>query len=404
MSGLFEPLSLRGVTLRNRIGVSPMCQASARDGLANDWHLVHLGQYAIGGAGLVITEATAVEARGRITDCDLGLWCDEQIGGLSRVANFIRGNGAVPGIQLAHAGRKAGYRAPFDRNGMRSIRPLGAEAGGWQAIGPSALPFEQDGPVPAAMTGQDIEAVCAAFRSAAQRADACGFEWLEVHAAHGYLLHSFCSPLSNRRSDAYGGSLENRIRLTREVARTIRDVWPASKVLSFRLSHTDWIEGGWDTGDSVSLASALRTDGVDIIDVSSGGSTAATVALMGHLSEQSIARAPSGNDAVPVAQIPIGPAYQLPGARAIREGAAIPVAAVGLITEPEQADAILRAQAADLIMLARPMLRDPYWALSAARQLGVQSAAAVPCQYYLAWKDLGPFQFRGSEPTHFSLV
>jgi 2,4-dienoyl-CoA reductase-like NADH-dependent reductase (Old Yellow Enzyme family) len=369
MHGLFDPLSLRGVKLRNRIGVSPMCQYSSVDGYVNDWHLVHLGSRAAGGAGLVLTEATAVVPEGRITPSDLGIWKDEHVEGHARVAAFIKSQGAVAGIQLAHAGRKAGRIPPWEHDPKElQGRPLSREEGGWTPDAASPIAFAEGYLVPHELSEVEIENTIEQFAAAARRADKAGYDWFEVHAAHGYLLHSFHSPLSNRRADGYGGSLENRCRLSRALARALRAALPAHKVLSFRLSYTDWEEGGWTTEDSVQLARWLREDGVDLIDASSGGST-------------------------PKPQVPYGPAYQTPGAEAIRRGADIPVAAVGLITEPQQADAIVREGRADLVYLGREMLRDPYWTLRAAAALKESQRARVPVQYNTAWMRMGEFAF-----------
>ncbi len=395
MASLFDPLRLRGVTLRNRIGMSPMVQTSSVDGFATDWHLVHLGSRAVGGAALVMTEATAVEERGRISINDLGIWKDEHIAQLARIASFVRGEGAVPGIQLGHGGRKGGYAPPFDKNGIRSLRQLADEEGAWPVVGASPIPFDSDSPVPHEMTVPDIRTVVDAYGAAALRAEQAGFDWLEVHAAHGYLPHCFYSPLSNKRSDEYGGSFENRIRFTLEVAAAIRNVIDDSKVLAFRLSHTDWVEGGWTTEETVTLARRLKSAGVDLIDVSSGGSTAKTVALMRQLRHDEVGqRTPSARAKERVAEIPLGPGYQVPGAIAVRTGADIPVAAVGMITAPRQADDIIRNEQADLIMLARALLRDPYWPQRAAIELGETARMRVPVQYYLAWKDEGDFVYR----------
>lgn len=395
MASLFDPLRLRGVTLRNRIGMSPMVQTSSVDGFATDWHLVHLGSRAVGGAALVMTEATAVEERGRISINDLGIWKDEHIAQLARIASFVRGEGAVPGIQLGHGGRKGSYAPPFDKNGIRSLRQLADEEGAWPVVGASPIPFDSDSPVPHEMTVPEIRTVVDAYGAAALRAEQAGFDWLEVHAAHGYLPHCFYSPLSNKRSDEYGGSFENRIRFTLEVAAAIRNVIDDSKVLAFRLSHTDWVEGGWTTEETVTLARRLKSAGVDLIDVSSGGSTAKTVALMRQLRHDEVGqRTPSARAKERVAEIPLGPGYQVPGAIAIRTGADIPVAAVGMITAPRQADDIIRNEQADLIMLARALLRDPYWPQRAAIELGATARMRVPVQYYLAWKDEGDFVYR----------
>lgn len=346
---LFSPLAIRGVTLRNRIAVSPMCQYSAVDGLANDWHLVHLGSRALGGAGLVIAEATAVEARGRISPADLGLWDDAQVEPLARIAAFLRRHGAAAGVQLAHAGRKASTRPPWEGGSAISI-----EDGGWCPVAPSAIPFQPGDPIPNALSVGEIRGIVEAFAESARRALAAGFDIIEIHAAHGYLLHQFLSPLSNKRTDEYGGSLENRMRATVEVALAVRAVWPAELPLFVRISATDWVEGGWDLDQSVALARRLRNSGVDLIDCSSGG-------------------------AVPQAKIQLGPGYQVPFAERIRRETGILTGAVGMITEAREADAIIRESRADLVLLARQMLRDPFFALHAAQELGVEAFA--PVQY-----------------------
>ena len=398
MAALFEPLTLRGITLRNRIGVSPMVQVSATDGYASDWHLVHLGARAAGGAALVMTEATAIEARGRISVNDLGIWKDEHIEKLSRITDFIHQQGAVAGIQLGHGGRKASYAPPFNQEGMQPLRALTPEQGAWQVLGASAIPFDETSPMPKAMSREDIEQVLSAYAQAATRSDAAGFDWIEIHAAHGYLPHCFYSPLSNERSDEYGGSFENRIRFTVEIARRVRNVWPDHKVLAFRLSHTDWIEGGWTTNETVELSRRLKEEGADLIDVSSGGTSAKTVALMRQLRHDKVGKQPGLKD--PVADIPIGPGYQVPGAEAVRKGAKIPVAAVGLITEPEQANDIIKSGKADMVMLARAILRDPNWPQQAAIVLSATQEVRIPVQYYLAWKDYGEFRYKPvSAPT-----
>jgi 2,4-dienoyl-CoA reductase-like NADH-dependent reductase (Old Yellow Enzyme family) len=352
---LFDPLSLRSVTLPNRIGVSPMCEYSSEDGFANDWHLVHLGSRAVGGAGVVFTEAAAVEARGRITPADLGVYQDGHLEMLGRIARFVEANGAVPGIQLAHAGRKASCARPWEGG-----RGLGPEQGGWEPIAPSAIPFSQQTPTPRAMTEADIRAVQEAFRAAAGRALAAGFRFVELHFAHGYLVHSFLSPLSNRREDQYGGSFQNRIRFAVETARAVRGVWPDDLPLGARLSCTDWVDGGWTAEDSVALSRQLRAESVDLVDCSSGG-------------------------LVPDARIPATPGYQVPFARQIRAQAGVPTAAVGLITEPAQADAIIQTGDADLVFLARAMLRDPYWPLHAASALDEPERRRIPKQYLRAF-------------------
>jgi 2,4-dienoyl-CoA reductase-like NADH-dependent reductase (Old Yellow Enzyme family) len=349
---LFTPLTIREVTFPNRIAVSPMCQYSAEDGFANDWHLVHLGSRAIGGAGSVIVEATAVEARGRITPADLGIWSDQHIEFLSRIARFCKLHGSVPGIQLAHAGRKASTEAPW-----LGGHPLSADAGAWQAVAPSAVAF--DGyPAPAELSVDEIGRIVQAFAAGASRARAAGFEFVEIHAAHGYLLHEFLSPLSNKRSDQYGGSFENRIRLTLEVTDAIRGVWAEQLPLFLRISASDWMENGWTVEDSVNLAKVVRGRGVDLIDCSSGGNT-------------------------PAARIPVGPGYQVPFAERIRKEADIRTGAVGMITEPQQAEAILSSGAADLVIVAREMLREPYWPIKAAEALG--APPHVPVQYQRAF-------------------
>ncbi|MBV8939604.1 MAG: NADH:flavin oxidoreductase/NADH oxidase [Alphaproteobacteria bacterium] len=346
---LFAPLTLRDVRLRNRIAVSPMCQYSSEDGFANDWHLVHLGSRAVGGCALVIMEATAVEPRGRITPGDHGLWRDQHIEILARIARFIRQQGAVPGIQLAHAGRKASCRVPWE--GGAALLP---SEGGWQTVAPSAIAFNQGDPVPHALSKEEIGGITAAFAEAARRALQAGFEVVELHAAHGYLMHEFLSPLSNGRSDEYGGAFENRIRFVVEVTAAVRAVWPERLPLFLRISATDWAEGGWNDDDSVKLAAILHGEGVDVIDCSSGG-------------------------LVPHARIPLAPGYQVPFAERIKRECGIRTGAVGLITEPQQADAIVRGGQADLVLLARALLRDPYWPLHAAQAL--QAETGAPVQY-----------------------
>ena len=340
MSLLFQPLTLRQLTLPNRIAVSPMCQYSAREGLANDWHLVHLGSRAVGGAGLVIVEATAVVSGGRISPEDLGLWSDEQVEPLRRITRFIEQQGAFAGIQLAHAGRKASTWAPWLRR--RGSVPLAA--GGWTPVAPSPIAFDPDHAVPEALGQAAIAELVEAFARAAERALAAGFKVAEVHAAHGYLLHQFLSPLSNQRQDAYGGSFDNRIRFLLEVCVAVREVWPQELPLFVRLSATDWVEDGWNPDETVELARRLKALGVDLIDVSSGGTAAQ-------------------------AEIPLGPGYQTPFAERVRREAGVAAGTVGLITEPAQAEHILRTGQADLILLARELLRDPYWPLHAAEAL-----------------------------------
>ncbi|HEY5489905.1 MAG TPA: NADH:flavin oxidoreductase/NADH oxidase [Gemmatimonadaceae bacterium] len=353
MPGLFDPLPLRGVTLHNRITVSPMCQYSASDGRANDWHFVHYASRAVGGAGLVIMEATAVTPEGRISPQDLGLWSDEQVEPLARIVRFIHQQGSVAGIQLAHAGRKASTLRPWD--GIGTAPP---SAGGWaNIVAPSAVPFAEGDVTPRALGEGDIAGVVRAFAAAAQRALAAGFRVVEVHAAHGYLLHQFLSPLSNQRTDRYGGSFENRTRLVVEVARAIRAVWPDELPLFVRVSATDWVDGAWDVAQTVELARTLKRCGVDLVDCSSGGNVSGV-------------------------KIPLVPGYQVPFAERVRREAGIATGAVGLITDAVQADQIIRSGQADLVLLAREMLRDPYWPLRAARELG--QPVTWPAQYLRA--------------------
>jgi len=349
---LFAPLTIRAVSFKNRIGVSPMCQYSSTEGFVNDWHLVHLGSRAAGGAGLVFTEATAVDARGRISPADLGIWDDGHVAGLQRVAAFIRAHGAVAGIQLAHAGRKASTAPPWE--GGRGI-PF--ERGGWTPIAPTAEPFDVNSPAPDALDRDGILAVIGAFRSAAARALSAGFQVVEIHAAHGYLIHEFLSPLTNRRTDEYGGSYDNRTRILKQICKAVRDVWPADLPLFVRVSSTDWTEGGWRPEDTVALAHHLSSAGVDLIDCSSGG-------------------------IAPGIAIPAGPGYQVPFSQRIKDTVPMLTAAVGFITSPAQADQIIRNEQADLVLLAREMLRDPYWPLHAARALGHD--VAWPNQYLRA--------------------
>jgi 2,4-dienoyl-CoA reductase-like NADH-dependent reductase (Old Yellow Enzyme family) len=354
MTHLFEPLTVRSVRLRNRIGVSPMCQYSYEDGFSNDWQLVHLGTRAAGGAGLIIAEATAVEARGRITPHDAGIWKDEQIEPLARVVRCLKTNGAVAGIQIAHAGRKASTHRPWDGGG-----PIAAgDAGYWPVVGPSPIPFDEGYQTPHELSQAEIHAVQAAFRAAAVRVLAAGFEWLEIHAAHGYLAHSFYSPLSNQRTDEYGGSFENRIRFAIETVHSVREVWPERLPLGVRISATDWTEGGWTLAESIELARYFKKEGVDLVDCSSGGN-------MHH------------------AKVPVGAGYQVPLSEAVRQGAKILTASVGLITSPAQADETVRNGRADVVLLGREMLRDPYWALQAALEL--KQPAPVPPQYLRAF-------------------
>jgi len=349
MPDLFSPLTIRGTTLRNRIAVSPMCEYSCDDGFANDWHLVHLGSRAVGGAGLVFAEATAVEPLGRISPADLGIWKDEHIANLARIARFVRDQGAAPGIQIAHAGRKASTRVPWE--GGAVIRE---QEGGWQPVAPSPIPFRPDEPVPRELGVPEIHAIVEAFAAAARRALAAGFEVVEIHGAHGYLINEFLSPLTTHRTDEYGGGFEGRIRFALEVTGAVRRVWPDSLPVFMRISAIDWTPDGWQIEDSVELARRLRAAGVDLIDCSSGG-------------------------VVPYAKVEVGPAYQTPFAARIRNDAGILTGAVGMITEAHQADQIIREGRADLVLLAREFLRDPYWPLHAAKALGAKVAA--PKQY-----------------------
>jgi 2,4-dienoyl-CoA reductase-like NADH-dependent reductase (Old Yellow Enzyme family) len=366
VTSLFSPLRIRDVQIRNRIGVSPMCQYSCIDGEANDWHLVHLGARAAGGAGLVIAEATAVSAEGRISPGDLGLWDERHVAPLARVAQFVAEQGAVPGIQLAHAGRKASTPVPW-RPGLS----LGPEEGGWVPSAPSAVPFGPGHLLPAEMSDAEVAAVPALFAATAERAIRAGFRLIELHAAHGYLLHSFLSPVANRRTDRWGGSFENRTRLVLEVARAVREQLGEKTVLSVRLSATDWIDGGWTIEDSVAVSVQLAQAGVDLIDCSSGA-------------------------IVPDEVIPVGPGFQVPFAEAVRRGAPVLVAAVGYVSEPKHADALIRNSRADLVLLGRELLRNPYWPLHAALSLG--QSAAVPVQYERAFTFAPGASTQGSVP------
>jgi 2,4-dienoyl-CoA reductase-like NADH-dependent reductase (Old Yellow Enzyme family) len=346
---LLTPLVLRAVTFRNRIAVAPMCQYSAQDGFANDWHLVHLGSRAVGGAGHVMVEATAVSPEGRITPGDLGIWSDAQIGPLQRIATFIKSQSSIAGIQLAHAGRKASCDPPW-----KGGRPLGRDAGGWPILGPSAIPFDDKSPVPAALDKEAIEGLLTAFESAAWRALEAGFEVIEIHAAHGYLLHEFLSPISNDRKDEYGGSIENRSRLLLQLAERLRVVVPDDLPLFVRISATDWVADGWDIDQSVEIAKRLKSVGVDLIDVSSGGMT-------------------------PTARIPLQRGFQVPFARRIREEAEICTGAVGMISDAQHADEIITGGDADLVLIAREFLREPYWGLNSEHKL--DSEPHWPIQY-----------------------
>ena len=349
MSTFFSPLTLKSVTLKNRLIVSPMCQYSSVDGFADDWHLVHLGSRAVGGVSLVISEATAVSPEGRISPDDLGIWKDEHLEKLAQITAFIKAQDCVPGIQLAHAGRKASTYAPWKGHGK-----VAEEDGGWLTVAPSPIAFADNYPLPVELDTQGIQKVIADFTAAAERAHRAGFQVAEIHAAHGYLLHQFLSPLSNQRTDNYGGSFENRIRLLLEVIEGVKTVWPADLPLLVRISATDWAEGGWDGDSSVQLASILKTVGVDLIDVSTGG-------LAHHQ------------------QIPVGPGYQVPFAARIKKEAGMLTSTVGLITDVAQAEAILANGEADAVMMARELLRNPYFPLKAAAELG--DDIAWPVQY-----------------------
>ena len=337
---LLTPLILRDLTLRNRIAMSPMCQYSAHEGLANDWHLVHLGSRAVGGASLVVVEASAVMRDGRISAQDVGIWRDDHTEPLARIAQFVHSQGAIAGIQLAHAGRKASCEPPW--KGGDCLSPA---EGGWTVVGPSPIPFKPGGPIPIPLDRAGIDEIVDAFEAAASRALSAGFKVIEIHSAHGYLLHEFLSPLSNHRSDEYGGSLENRMRLLSRVAERVRAIVPEDLPLFVRISATDWVEGGWDVEQSVVLCKRLKDLGVDLIDVSTGGTT-------------------------PTARIPVAKGFQVPCARRIREEADVLTGAVGLITDADYADEIITGGDADLVFIGREMLREPYWALKAQQALG----------------------------------
>lgn len=349
MSALFSRLRLRECDFRNRIFVSPMCQYSSRDGMPNEWHHVHLGSRAVGGAALVMVEATAVSPVGRISPADSGMWSTQHSQAFEPIAAFMKEQGAVPGIQLAHAGRKASTDAPW-----RGDKPLGEAEGGWKPIAPSPIPFDKDYPTPREMSREDIERTLSEFISAAELSLSAGFEVLEIHMAHGYLLHEFLSPLSNHRTDEFGGSPDNRIRFPLQVASALRKVWPESLALFVRISCTDWVQGGWDLEQSIEFCRRLREEGVDLIDCSSGAM-------------------------VPHAKIPAGPGFQAPFAAAIRREVGIATGAVGFITDPAQAEQIVATGQADAVLLGREMLRQPYWPLNAAKALGVD--VSWPEQY-----------------------
>lgn len=348
-SNLFEHITLRELRFRNRIFVSPMCQYSSDEGLPTDWHLVHLGSRAVGGAGMVMVEASGVSPEGRISPWDSGIWSSEHSNAFTRIARFIADQGAVPGIQLAHAGRKASTNRPWKGGGA-----IDAAHGGWQPIAPSAIPFDQKHPVPIAMSAAQIDQVVRQFADAARWSLEAGFQVVEIHAAHGYLLHEFLSPLCNQRTDEYGGSLENRMRLPLRVVEAVREIWPAKWPVFVRISATDWAPGGWDLPQSIEFSRRLKERGIDLIDCSSGG-------------------------AVPGVKIPVAPGYQVPFSKAIRKEAGIATGAVGLITEPAQAQEIIASGQADIVLLARELLRDPYWPLHAAAALGID--VSWPVQY-----------------------
>lgn len=348
---LFSPLTIRDITLPNRVVMSPMCQYSAENGLANDWHFVHLGSRAVGGVGLIVVEATAVTPQGRITSSDLGLWDDMHVEPLARIVHFLHQHKAIAGIQLAHAGRKASTDVPW-----RGGEPLTPEQGGWPVLGPSPLPFQENGPVPIPLDAHGMEEVIKAFVTATQRALRAGFQVIELHVAHGYLLHSFLSPLSNQRTDLYGGSLENRMRFLLELVECVRGVMPNWTPLFVRLSATDWVEGGWDIEQSVILSRELKALGVDLVDASSGG-------------------------LVPHARIPIEAGYQVPFASRIRKETGIQTGAVGLITEAEYANEIITRGCADLVDVGRELLRDPYWLIHACSALNEEPNWPVPYGY-----------------------
>lgn len=348
---LLTPLTIRGVTLRNRIVMSPMCQYSSTDGFADDWHLVHLGSRAVGGASLIFTEASAVTVSGRISPFDLGIWDDKHVENLARITAFIHRMGAVSGIQLAHAGRKGSCRPPWEGG-----QPIPPNEGGWNIVAPSPIPFSEMSAIPKELDKQGIQEIKLAFKNAALKALKAGFKIVEIHSAHGYLLHSFLSPLSNHRKDEYGGSLENRMRLVCEVAQEIRSVIPKTMPLFTRISGTDWVDGGWDIQQAIELAKALQGYGVDLIDVSSGG-------------------------IVPHAKIPVGPCYQVPLASAIRDTAKMMTGAVGLITEAHQANDIITSGKADLVFIGRELLREPYWALKAEQLFGQEAKWPTPYGY-----------------------
>lgn len=354
MPALFDPLTIRGVTFRNRIAVSPMCEYSSQDGFANDWHMVHLGCRAVGGAGLVMTEAAAVEPRGRISPADLGIWKDEHVEMLARIAAFIRAQGAVAGVQLAHAGRKGSTKVPWEGGALIPV-----SEGGWPTVAPSPVPFRMTEPAPAELTRPEIYSIIEAFEAATRRAATAGFQVVEIHAAHGYLINEFLSPLANRRSDEYGGGFDGRIRFALEVAEAVRGAWPDTLPLFMRISAVDWVPEGWRVEDSSKLARRLQPLGVDLIDCSSGGM-------------------------VPYAKVQPGPGYQVRFAEHIRNETGILTGAVGMITDAHQADGIIRKGQADIVLMAREFLRDPYWPFHAAKELRAQ--IEPPKQYRRAFE------------------
>jgi 2,4-dienoyl-CoA reductase-like NADH-dependent reductase (Old Yellow Enzyme family) len=365
---LFDPLQIRDILLRNRIVVSPMCQYSSTDGFASDWHLVHLGSRAVGGASLILTEACAVSPEGRISPQDLGIWKDDHIAFLSRITRFLLSQGTVPGIQLAHAGRKASTPPPWHSGGF-----IPESEGGWKPVAPSAIAFSDSYAQPAALDAAGIQKVIKDFSDAATRASQAGFQVVEIHSAHGYLLHEFLSPLANHRTDSYGGSFENRTRLLREIVTAVRRVWPVCYPVFVRISASDWVPGGWDIEQSVALAELLDPLDVDLIDCSSGGM-------------------------VPNAQIPVAPGFQVPFADQIRQRTGILTGAVGMITNASQADAILNEGKADVVILAREFLRQPYWPLAIARDLGFH--VSWPVQYFRAAPDGTPPREAIQLPDH----